>query len=335
MASSKWLIAYLLIPFSLCFPFTPTHELLPRYTGDVTGILDGANGPSPFPDDANITASFIDPGHVPYVFWASVHSRGDKVAHDFARTVGGVTVEDTFPPDFICINSRGHPWWYNFADRVSGIYADHAAELSTSIYLVTSAYDKITDRKTTFIRVESPSLQAGGVRSVTVVDAADFTRTKSVPIVSGHDELFARGTHVPITLDWLGYGDDPDGYCAVKDLTPAYSAGWCGVHIAQRRSDNKGIGNIKPVWDFTIQLKDDNGEPIGDSQVAITAGSSYDQTGALPYVFIVTPGTVGYGDDSPILLQYAGWSTLTQSPACSVGGYDNGWRQMDCGFPCP
>ena len=107
------------------------------------------------------------------------------------------------------------------------------------------------------------------------------------------------------------------------------------MHIVQYRATNEGIGPITPDWPFNITPKDSNVETIGGVDIDIYGGTTFDLPSALPYTFEITPGLNGNGDTDPINLAYAGWNALTQSPGCSVGGYDGGYRQMDCGFPCP
>lgn len=109
----------------------------------------------------------------------------------------------------------------------------------------------------------------------------------------------------------------------------------CGVHIIQSRNESPpSVGPSTPLWSLDITLLDDNRVPVGTLGIDAEGGSSVDVTGALPYVFILQPGAHGNGDDDPIDLKYGDWSEQTKAPACSVGKYDGGKRQMDCGFRC-
>lgn len=71
---------------------------------------------------------------------------------------------------------------------------------------------------------------------------------------------------------------------------------------------------------------------IGDDSWTIGQNERHDVGGALPATVAITPGNT---HDDPLNVEYGTWSTLTVAPACGVGSYDNGVRQIDCGFPCP
>jgi hypothetical protein len=72
--------------------------------------------------------------------------------------------------------------------------------------------------------------------------------------------------------------------------------------------------------------------PIGFVQgIDIPAQQGYSMTSRLPYTLVVTSGNV---DDDPVQYAYAGASWDSNSADCSVGAYDSGSRQMDCGFTC-
>jgi len=98
----------------------------------------------------------------------------------------------------------------------------------------------------------------------------------------------------------------------------------CGVHISQNTS-------VPLVFGLNVMVKDSNGEVIGNDSQYVFPLNGFDLASELPYKVVVTPGLK---ETDPIVLEYAGFSTPTVAPACSVGGYDNGVRQMDCGFPC-
>lgn len=109
----------------------------------------------------------------------------------------------------------------------------------------------------------------------------------------------------------------------------------CGVHITQSRNENpKTLGPSKPLWSLDITIKDDNQIPVGGWGIDAEGGSPVDVTSLLPYVFELRPGNHGNGDSDPIDLAYGAWAAQTTAPACQVGGYDHGKREMDCGFPC-
>ena len=102
-------------------------------------------------------------------------------------------------------------------------------------------------------------------------------------------------------------------------------SGWCGVHVTQFQLNENGVGG---TYLFSASLKDPNGMIIGSLNRAPTPG---DITSSLPYVVILTAGNQ---DSDPVEFQYAGQRWLSDSPQCSVGAYDSGSRNMDCGFSC-
>lgn len=100
---------------------------------------------------------------------------------------------------------------------------------------------------------------------------------------------------------------------------------------------NEGLpatnGNLaNSNYRLTIQLKDANGELVGEvDYFDAPGGQGVGVNSALPWVFIATTGAV---DDDAISFAYADQFWDSNSGQCSVGGYDSGSRQMDCGFTC-
>ena len=83
---------------------------------------------------------------------------------------------------------------------------------------------------------------------------------------------------------------------------------------------------------FDIVIQDDQQERIGELDYAdAPGGQGVDVDSALPLVLIVTAQDV---DDDPVKFAYGDQSWDSNSDQCSVGGYDSGSRQMDCGFTC-
>ena len=83
---------------------------------------------------------------------------------------------------------------------------------------------------------------------------------------------------------------------------------------------------------FDITIKDDQQELVGELYYAdAPGGQGVDVDSALPWVLIVTAQNV---DDDPVQFAYGDQSWDSNSGQCSVGGYDSGARQMDCGFTC-
>ncbi|KAH8818866.1 hypothetical protein DL96DRAFT_1684436 [Flagelloscypha sp. PMI_526] len=86
-----------------------------------------------------------------------------------------------------------------------------------------------------------------------------------------------------------------------------FASGYCGMHVTQ------------------IFIGDSVGPKDAPANVGI------DVTSKLPFVMIVTAQNV---DDDPIKFAYAGQNFDSNAAQCSVGGYDSGKREMDCGFTC-
>lgn len=83
---------------------------------------------------------------------------------------------------------------------------------------------------------------------------------------------------------------------------------------------------------FSILLKDANQELIGEvDYYDAPGGQGVDVDSELPLVLIAKAGNV---DDDPVSFAYGDQSWNSDSAQCSVGGYDSGSRQMDCGFTC-
>lgn len=83
---------------------------------------------------------------------------------------------------------------------------------------------------------------------------------------------------------------------------------------------------------FDITIKDDQQELVGELDHAdAPGGQGVNVDSALPLVLIVTAQNV---DDDPVKFAYSGQSWDSNSGQCSVGGYDSGARQIDCGFTC-
>ena len=100
---------------------------------------------------------------------------------------------------------------------------------------------------------------------------------------------------------------------------------------------NEGLpatnGNLaNSNYRLTILLKDANGELVGEvDYFDAPGGQGVRFTILLPFVFIATKGAV---DDHAISFAYGGQFWDSNAGQCSVGGYDSGSRQMDCGFTC-
>jgi len=117
------------------------------------------------------------------------------------------------------------------------------------------------------------------------------------------------------------------------DPNVGYATGSCGVHVIHYQIPD-GPNNY---YSIEAQIKDANGDQIGEIS-RTTATGPIDISSKLPYQLIVTtvlPGSVPNTDAEPVNFAYGGdlWNS-GDTTRCSQGGYDNGARNMDCGFAC-
>ena len=66
-------------------------------------------------------------------------------------------------------------------------------------------------------------------------------------------------------------------------------------------------------------------ENIADALNPVHIGS------ALPAEVVVS---IGGQDELPVSFQYGNQQWNSKSPQCNSGGFENGFRQGDCGFTC-
>lgn len=117
-------------------------------------------------------------------------------------------------------------------------------------------------------------------------------------------------------------------------LAKRYASGYCGVHIVQYQknegpSDSSGSTS---EYRLDVTLKDALQDVVGSISKLSTPGGIYnDINSQLPSVFEIEVGGV---DSVPLRFQYAGQAWSSDDSQCSVGGYDNGNRNVDCGFNC-
>lgn len=108
-----------------------------------------------------------------------------------------------------------------------------------------------------------------------------------------------------------------------------YAPGQCGVHMIHYQ--NNPDGTTKP-YRLTIDLADAVQNLIGGVvEVDAPSWQPVNVNSELPYVFIATTGDL---DELPLQFAYAGQNWDSNSGQCSVGGYEDGKREMDCGFSC-
>ena len=121
----------------------------------------------------------------------------------------------------------------------------------------------------------------------------------------------------------------PDGATdgATSPGGTGYAPGWCVAHVVQHQKPDPATD----PYTLDVTIYDNARGNIGSSSGAVSSSSV---TSALPYTLEVGTGNV---DDDPVTFAYAGttWdSNDSTNHACSVGAYDSGSRQLDCGFTC-
>ncbi|KAH7079682.1 hypothetical protein FB567DRAFT_449403 [Paraphoma chrysanthemicola] len=105
-----------------------------------------------------------------------------------------------------------------------------------------------------------------------------------------------------------------------------YRPGWCGVHVIQYQKPDPS----KDQYSLEVTaLNDANENKIGEFK---KGGPTASVTSKLPLTLEIKTGGV---DADAVRFAYGSqsWDSNDKS-RCSVGKYDNGKRQMDCGFTC-
>lgn len=105
-----------------------------------------------------------------------------------------------------------------------------------------------------------------------------------------------------------------------------FAPGWCGVHVVQFQKPDP----FKDSYSLEVTAVNDNNEnKIGSTG---KGGPTASVTSKLPWTIEIKTGGV---DADPVSFAYGGDSWNSNDKArCSVGKYDNGKREMDCGFTC-
>lgn len=116
-------------------------------------------------------------------------------------------------------------------------------------------------------------------------------------------------------------------------LAKRFASGWCGVHVTQyQRNEGPTNGGGNNDYRLTVTLYDALQDSIGGVTLLDAAGGTFEGVDSqLPYVFDVE---VGATDPQPVRFQYNGQAWSSADGQCSVGGYDSGSRNIDCGFNC-
>ncbi|KAL8937417.1 MAG: hypothetical protein Q9216_004428 [Gyalolechia sp. 2 TL-2023] len=123
-----------------------------------------------------------------------------------------------------------------------------------------------------------------------------------------------------------------------------YQQGGCRAHVVQwQKNGIANNANQLPDYQLSVDIYDQNGRRVGSATKQSAAQPIEVDNTALPYNLIVAAGGV---DDDPVTFWYADqyWASdeTENNHQCrggggpnGGGGYDNGARQIDCGFDCP
>jgi len=111
--------------------------------------------------------------------------------------------------------------------------------------------------------------------------------------------------------------------------------GRCGVHVEQWQK-NEGNDNPLDTFQLSINILDKDRRIIGSATKQSAAETLEIVDSVLPFDLYVA---TGISDDDAVRFWYSDqyWDSNSQgnnSHQCSVGSYDHGSRQMDCGFAC-
>ena len=325
------------------------RSLEKRYSG-TPAPKQGTGGPatSDYPSDDEIRAYYIQPSG-PYVFFSVLpNAFTNQAPYNFSKTVGGTIIRNAFPTTFLNRRYQKNPprsdqWYQNFLDRASGIFADNAVRAGKPVYFV-GKFDGTVRDCSIWKRIELQTLLDGRI-SITLVDYSNFANHKPYPGKSENISIIFRKRDTKYCFDWPG-PDAPvetsyyPGNCSLH-LTQVSSAlcsrGWKIILIMIQYQKNKGNpasngSQATSEYRLSILFKDANQELIGEVDCYDTPGGQGVKVNSkMPLAFIATAGNV---DDGPISFTYGNQTWNSNSSRCSVGGYDSGSRQMDCGFTC-
>lgn len=114
-----------------------------------------------------------------------------------------------------------------------------------------------------------------------------------------------------------------------ESLAPRFVGGSCAFHIVQHQKNEYGVG---ADYQYDVRIFDSIQAIIGgENALAIPNLKTASVTSELPFTLDITSGLI---DADPITFAYAGQNFNTDSSQCSIGDYDSGKRQADCGFSC-
>lgn len=112
--------------------------------------------------------------------------------------------------------------------------------------------------------------------------------------------------------------------------TAKYKPGYCGLHITHYQKPDPS----KDGYTIEVLLKDADSMIFGNTLGVVDARGPVSVKGfggQLPSDLVVTTGDV---DDDPVRFAYGDQSWDSNSDQCSMGAYDSGKREGDCGFNC-
>ena len=130
-------------------------------------------------------------------------------------------------------------------------------------------------------------------------------------------------TFIAITSVLVGLSTAAPAHEA-RDFVP----GRCGIHVTQFQKNENGVG---ADYQFDVVVKDGVGNGVGGvSRLAVPDFQTRSFASGLAGNIDITVGAV---DADPVKFVYNGF-TFSSSNGCATGGYEDGNREMDCGFAC-
>jgi len=109
---------------------------------------------------------------------------------------------------------------------------------------------------------------------------------------------------------------------------PVGPDGQCGFHVVQYQKPDPS----RDPYRFTLIVKGPYGEELGRVDKAEgRPGTPIKVKSKLPDAIEIIAGNI---DDDPITFSYRGQQWNTNDNRCSTGGYEDGDREVDCGFTC-
>ncbi|KAL8626650.1 hypothetical protein Q9189_007654 [Teloschistes chrysophthalmus] len=320
----------------------------PTKSTDERSIGDGGPAESDYPNDDQIRGAFIPPAG-PLVFFSGLPDpQNNQAPFEFTKTVPGATIlRGAFPKAYITRKPQGGPrrsleWYQNFLDRASGVYTDKAVEKGETVFFV-GTWDAQVRDCSIWNTIELPTLKAAGI-PVTLVDYA-ISRTRGItqgPIPRILSIPFSNlRRNVTKWVIWTSLRREIPGSASIglalarMPMIRTLTRAWIQGTILFQKNEGPAATNGKhgiSDYRFSIQIKDANQELIGQvDYFDAPTGQGVNVNSKLPAVLVAIAGGV---DSDPVTFAYGGQNWDSNSKQCSTGGYQNGSRQMDCGFTC-